>query len=142
MLREVTPLHLFVVDSPSPINCSNVIVSAYPFKIIKIAFLFDMSCIYRGLAMNHYGTLSALHSLLISMGIVMHRCRRRFGDEPHYYLENANHEVVSPDTPNKVFRRGYTLAEILNWLDLKAGCPVANDAHNLLIQLDSDEQAS
>lgn len=85
--------------------------------------------------MNHFGTLSALQSILISAGLIMHRCRRRFDDEQRYYLEDAQTGNISPDS-NQTSRRGYTLAEILHWLYLKGQYPISQSAQSLLKQLD------
>lgn len=86
--------------------------------------------------MNHFGTLSALQPILISAGIIMHRCRRRFDDEQRYYLEDAQTGDISPDPKSRISRHGYTLSEILNWLYLKGQYPVSQGARSLLMQLD------
>lgn len=87
--------------------------------------------------MNHFGTLSALQPLLASCEVVMHRCRRRFDDEFLYYLSNVDKESNSVGQPFKARRRGYTLAEILYGLYLRAEYPVAQNAYALLTQLES-----
>lgn len=86
--------------------------------------------------MNHFGTLSALQPILISAGIIMHRCRRRFDDEQRYYLEDARTGNISPDPTSRTSRRGYTLPEILNWLYQTGQQPISQGARSLLIQLD------
>lgn len=86
--------------------------------------------------MNHFGTLSALQPILISAGIVMHRCRRRFDDEQRYYLEDAQTGNISPDANMRISRHGYTLPEVLNWLYLQGQHPVSQSARSLLMQLD------
>lgn len=89
--------------------------------------------------MNHFGTLSALQPILISAGIIMHRCRRRFDDEQRYYLEDVQTGTISPESESKTSRRGYTLSEILNWLYLTGQAPTAQSAQSLLTQLNHEE---
>jgi hypothetical protein len=91
--------------------------------------------------MNHFGTLSALQPILISAGIIMHRCRRRFDDKLRYYLEDVQTGSISPTSDPQTPRRGFTLSEILNWLYLTGQYPVAQDAQGLLTQLDHFDNA-
>lgn len=92
--------------------------------------------------MNHFGTLSALQPVLISAGIIMHRCRRRFDDEQRYYLEDAQAGKILRVLPGRMSRRGYTLTEVLNWLYMVGQQPVSQSAHALLTQLDYTNTAT
>lgn len=86
--------------------------------------------------MSYYTVLSAASTLLNHQHFTMRRCRRRFNGPHRYVLHDSHGHVFHFDETSKHRRMGYTLHELLEWLQSHPDAQAATEARVLLEELD------